>query len=115
VFPAWRPAADEQVGALRRALTSWPHEAAVVALVDELRQEPEFEVRWRAHPVDEARRGTTRLTHPEVGDLDLAREVLGLAEDGGQQLVTWSPADDASQRRLATITGPRRLRLVEPG
>jgi transcriptional regulator with XRE-family HTH domain len=113
VFPEWRLAADEQAGRLRRARTLWSHEARVGALVDELAGDPEFDVRWDAHPVDEKRRGTRRLTHPEVGDLDLAFEVLDLVEDGGQQLISWLPADETTATRLATVTGSRRLRLVE--
>ena len=93
-------AADEQAGRLRRALTVSSHEASVRELVDELLDDPEFEVRWHAHPVDEKRRGTKVLTHPEVGDLAIAYEVLDVADDSGQQLVTWLPADDATTARF---------------
>jgi hypothetical protein len=115
VFPEWRLAADEQAGRLRRARMLWPHEGRVGSLVDELAGDPELDARWDAHPVDEKRRGTRRLTHPEVGDLALAFEVLDLAEDGGQQLISWLPADETTATRLSTLTGARRLRLVEGG
>jgi transcriptional regulator with XRE-family HTH domain len=114
VFPEWRTVADEQIGRLRRALTTWYDDPVLHALVDELRQAAEFELRWRAHPVAEKRRGTKQLAHPDVGDLHLAVEVLDLADDGGQQLVSWLPGDDATAQRLAQLTAPR-LRLVEPG
>ena len=65
------------------------------------RLEPEFEARWDAHPVDEKRRGSKLLTHPEVGDLAIAYEVLDLGDDTGQQLITWLPADDVTAARLA--------------
>jgi hypothetical protein len=113
VFPEWRLAADEQAGRLRRAHALWSHEARVGALVDELGGDPEFAARWNAHPVDEKRRGPQRITHPDVGDLDLAFEVLDLADDGGQQLVSWLPADELTATRLATLAGAGRLRLVE--
>jgi hypothetical protein len=113
VHPQWRAAADEQAGRLRRALTLWSHEASVRALVDELLDDPEFAVRWNAHPVDEKRRGTKVLTHPEVGDLAIAYEVLDLADDSGQQLITWLPADGATATRLDALTGAPHLRLVE--
>lgn len=112
-FPEWRTDADEQVGRLRRATTRWSHDERVGALVAELRHEPEFEVRWNAHPIVEKRRGTKRLSHPEVADLVLSYEVLELAEETEQQLVTWLPADDVSATRLATLTDGPRLRLVE--
>lgn len=115
VFPEWRAAADEQAGRLRRATTLWAHEAAVGALVDELLIEPEFAVRWNAHPIGEKRRGTKRLAHPDVGDLEIAYEVLDLADDGGQQLISWLPADEPTADRLTSLTGSPRLRLVEPG
>jgi hypothetical protein len=115
VYPEWRAAADEQAGRLRRALTTWPHDAALHALVAELAAGPDFAVRWDAHPIDERRRSTKRLAHPEVGDLDLDVEVLELPDDGGQQLISWLPADEATAARLRVLTGPPHLRLVEPG
>lgn len=115
VFPEWRLVADEQASRLRRAHTLWSHEARVGALVDELARDPEFESRWNAHPIDEKRRGRQRITHPEVGDLAVAFEVLDLADDGGQQLISWLPADETTAARLALLTGSRRLRLVEGG
>ena len=48
----------------------------------------------------EKRRGAKRLVDPDVGELNLAYEVLLLADDD-QQLVTWRPADDATAERLA--------------
>jgi transcriptional regulator with XRE-family HTH domain len=114
VFPEWRAIADEQVGRLRRAVATWPEDAGLRACVEELRQEPEFELRWRAHPVSEKRRGSKHLAHPLVGDLHVSVEVLDLADDGGQQVVSWLPADEATAARLAELTTPR-LRLVEPG
>jgi len=115
VFPEWRTAADEQAGRLRRAATQWSHDDAVATLIGDLRRNPEFEVRWNAHPVGEKRRGSKRLSHPDVGDLDLAYEVLDLADDTALQLITWLPADDLTAGRLQVLTGPPRLRLVEPG
>ena len=106
--PEWRAAADEQAGRLRRAASRWGARGrASTTLVDELRIEPEFEVRWNAHPIGEKRRGAKRLAHPLVGDLDLTYEVLDLADDTDQQLVTWMAADDVTAARLATLTGHR--------
>ena len=114
-FPAWRVAADEQVGRLRRAMTRWDGDDAVADLVAELRQEPEFEVRWAAHPVDEKRRGAKLITHPAAGDLDLTVEVLAIADDSEQVLVTWLPADDVTAARLDAVVAPPYLRVVGRG
>jgi transcriptional regulator with XRE-family HTH domain len=111
-FPAWRVAADEQVGRLRRAITRWEHDDTVAALVAELRAAPEFEVRWAAHPVDEKRRGAKQFAHPTAGDLELAVEVLALADDTEQVLVTWLAADDATAARLDALLAPPHLRVV---
>jgi transcriptional regulator with XRE-family HTH domain len=115
VFPEWRLAADEQAGRLRRAASRWSHEAAVTDLIAELRLDPEFEVRWNAHPISEKRRGSKRLTHPDVGDLVVAYEVLDLAGDTQLQLIAWLPDDDVTAERMHALTGTPRLRLVERG
>src|SRR5262245_57293 len=115
VHPEWRTAADEQVARLRRAIPRWSHDPGVTALVDELRHDPEFDVRWNAHPVGEKRRGTKRLCHPEVGDIDFDYEVLHLADDSELQLVTWLASDALTAKRVAALTGAGGLRLVERG
>ena len=115
VFPEWRVAADEQVGRLRRATTRWERDDAVAELVDELRRAPEFEIRWDAHPVDEKRRGTKLIAHPTAGDLVLDFEVLALADDSGQQLITWLASGTGSAEHVEALIGPPRLRLVEGG
>jgi transcriptional regulator with XRE-family HTH domain len=112
-FPTWWVAADEQVGRLRRATVRWEGDEAWAELIDELRRVPEFEVRWAAHPVDEKRRGAKLIAHPTAGDLELAVEVLALADDSEQVLVTWLPADDATATRLETLVAPPQpLRVV---
>jgi transcriptional regulator with XRE-family HTH domain len=112
-FPTWWVAADEQVGRLRRATVRWEGDEAWAELIDELRRVPEFEVRWAAHPVDEKRRGAKLIAHPTAGDLELAVEMLALADDSEQVLVTWLPADDATATRLETLVAPPQpLRVV---
>ncbi len=111
-FPQWRVAADEQVGRLRRAMTFWSADEAFCAVVDDLRGVPEFAIRWDAHPVAEQRRGTTVLTHPDVGDVTIDFEVLELPDDTGQQLVSWLPADAATTSAFAALEESPPLRLV---
>jgi transcriptional regulator with XRE-family HTH domain len=114
VYPEWRTTADEQVARVRRAAGHWSHDPATVALIEQLRVDTEFEVRWHAHPVAERRRGTKRMTHPEVGDLYFDFEVLELPADSELQMITWLAADAATKTRLVTLTGgPSGLRLVE--
>ncbi len=113
VYPEWRHAADEQAARLRRAAACYSHDPAVSGLIEELRREHEFEMRWVAHPIGEKHRGSKRLAHPDVGDLDLDYEVLDIADESGLQLITWLPGNPATAERLQTLTGVPRLRLVE--
>jgi hypothetical protein len=61
-----------------------------------------------------ARAGTDRFTHPEVGELRLAYEVLDLPDADDQQLVVYLPADDAAAAALDRLAGrgPGGLRAV---
>lgn len=102
VYREWDAAADEQVARLRAAAPRWGEEPAFVALREELLAVEEFASRWSTHPVAEKRRGTKGLEHPDVGELQVAYEVLLLADDE-QQLVTWRAADEVSAERLATV------------
>lgn len=117
-FPDWSDTADEQVAVLRDARLRWRHDERMLHLVDELLEEPEFAVRWRSHDVARKRRGTMSIVHPDVGLLRIAYEVLLLADDTDQRLVTWLAADDATDaalRRLASAShpvAPGRLRIV---
>lgn len=107
-YADWASAAAEQVARLRTAEPRWGQELAFVALLEELHAVDEFTNLWSAHPVAEKRRGAKRLLDPDVGELDLAYEVLLLPDDD-QQLVTWRAADDVTAERLAT-----RLRDAHP-
>lgn len=94
-YPDWSRAADEQASQLRTASLQWGVDPSFAQLVDELRQQPEFERRWVRHPVAEKRRGHKRLRHPELGELQVAFEVMILPGDD-LRLVTWLPADEAT-------------------
>ena len=117
VYRDWAAAADEQVNHLRSAIVRWGDDVGFTALMDELRELPEFAKRWSSHGVSEKRRGQKRLVHPELGDLRLDYEVLLLPDDGEQRLVTWLPGDDATAAALAVADGavpvsPAQLRVV---
>ena len=117
-FPDWSSAADEQANRLRAAELRWGEDPAFVALVDELLAIPEFAARWPAHDVAQRHRANNRLLHPDLGDLSIVYEVLDLPDDGGQRLVAWLPADNATAAALRTAragavtTGPPQLRVV---
>jgi transcriptional regulator with XRE-family HTH domain len=118
VFPDWSVMADEQVSRLRAAELRWGGDEHFVALLDDLRQEPEFATRWLAHTITETRRGVTRLRHPDAGDLRVAYEVLTLADDSDQRLITWLPVDEATDAAINGLlagsvpASPAQLRIV---
>jgi transcriptional regulator with XRE-family HTH domain len=102
VYAEWAQAADEQVARLRAAEPRWGPTPEFAALIDDLRGLDEFASRWSKHPVAEKRRGTKRLARADVGDLEVAYEVLLLPDDD-QQLVTWRGADAVSRERIASL------------
>jgi transcriptional regulator with XRE-family HTH domain len=110
-FADWPSAADEQVRQLRAASLRHAPEADFAALIDELSLHDEFVRRWSAHPLEAERRGTTRLQHPQLGPLRFDFEVLLLADEADQRLVSWLPADEATDAALASSSRPQ-LRLV---
>jgi transcriptional regulator with XRE-family HTH domain len=107
-YPDWAATADEQASTLRARMLDHGHEAAFTALVEELERVPAFAARWSSHQVVEQRRGTKRLRHPVVGEVQVAYEVLLLPADHGDlRLITWLPADPASDDaiRRAVVDG----------
>ena len=119
VYPDWVAAADEQVSRLRAASARWGDDDDFVALMDELRNAPDFTARWSTFVTTEKRRGTRQIVHPVSGRLRLDYEVLILPDDVDEQrLITWLPADDATAIAFARTgnaavpTSPAQLRVI---
>lgn len=85
----WNDAADNTVAILRGNAGTNPHDTTLNELIGELStRSHEFATRWAAHDV---RRHTTthlEIHHPEVGRLELDKEVLDLP-DPGQSLAAY--------------------------
>jgi transcriptional regulator with XRE-family HTH domain len=113
-YPDWADIATEQVGNLRDAL--WSDDPEGNDLVEALTSAAggDFTDRWEARPVVRKRTGTTRLAHPEVGEMRLAFETMQLPDPDDQRLVVYLPADEASAAALDRLTGrrPGALRAV---
>jgi transcriptional regulator with XRE-family HTH domain len=119
VYPDWVAAADEQVSRLRAATGRWADDHDFAMLMDELRTSPDFNQRWSKFATTEKRRGTTRIVHPDIGQLRLNYEVLLLADDVDElRLITWLPADDSTAAALAGAgdnavpSSPAQLRVI---
>jgi transcriptional regulator with XRE-family HTH domain len=112
-YPDWAAVADEHLGSLMA--TAHADDADGRALVDELRAaSDEFAVRWSDRPVVRRRTGTTRVTHPDVGEVRMAFETMQLADGDEQRLVVYLPADEAAASAFDVLAGlqPGNLRAV---
>ena len=117
VYDDWAAAADEQVTMMRSASMRWRDDARLGALLDRLNTNAEFAGRWSRHEVTDKVPGTKALHHPDHGRLSIHYEVMTLADDTGQQLITWLPADEATARvidrdRRGAPVSPAQLRVV---
>ncbi|MBC6456693.1 helix-turn-helix domain-containing protein [Actinomadura sp. HBU206391] len=116
-YPDWDRVADEQVASLRsEAYRADPH---VAELADELTVTAgaPFTDRLQAAPLSVPRRtGVERLLHPDVGELRLAYETLGvgLPDADERRLIVYLPADEATSAALDHLNGrqPGALRAV---
>jgi hypothetical protein len=117
-FPDWSTAADEQVSRLHAAELQWGEDPAFSALLEELLSVPAFAARWPTHNVATKLRGNQLLLHPDVGELSIVSEALDLPDGGGQRLITWLPADDATANAIRFVVtetaaaSPPKLRVV---
>lgn len=108
VYPDWADVADEQVALLHGLRRG---DAAVDEFVQELTRVAgdEFRRRWERRPLTRGTGGVTAMTHPSVGTLRLAVEVLAPAGPDDQWLAVHLPADES------TAVGLDRLADRPPG
>ncbi|MEW2546326.1 helix-turn-helix transcriptional regulator [Streptomyces sp. NPDC047002] len=109
----WEEAAAAAVGQLRGAAGADPDDRRLTTLVGELSLKSEdFRRMWARHDVVRRSSGPVRMHHPRVGELELLRDKLLVAEPGDQMLVVYqalpgSPSADALTllAGLAAATG----------
>ncbi|MDX3851694.1 helix-turn-helix transcriptional regulator [Streptomyces sp. AK02-01A] len=112
--PEWDLTADEQITRLKAdSIPDDPHLADLVQELTLTAGAP-FGDRWSTGSRMSRHPGVQRLTHPEAGELRLARETLTLPDADGQRLLVHLPADDATAAALDSLTGrrPGALRAV---
>jgi transcriptional regulator with XRE-family HTH domain len=98
----WQAIAREQVSNLRAATGEQPDDGSVAAIVGELSvKSPEFARLWARYDVGGKCPGGKQFRHPVVGELDLELEVLILTDPVLRRLVSYFPADEASERALS--------------
>ncbi|MFK4035616.1 helix-turn-helix transcriptional regulator [Nonomuraea wenchangensis] len=100
-FRDWSETACAAVAELREIALMVPDERGLAELVGELSiKSPQFRRLWAEQRSGETVRRRIRLSHPEVDELRLSREVFLIAGAPGQRLVTYqaepgSPSADA--------------------
>jgi transcriptional regulator with XRE-family HTH domain len=100
----WDDAVARMVAQFRAAMAEHLAEPAWKELVARLhRASPEFTALWEQHDVRGPESRSKRFLHPLVGRLTLDYTYLWLAPHLGTRLVTYTPADAESARRLERL------------
>ena len=100
------------VADLRRAVGTYPNDARLRQLVDELRQaSPRFARLWAERMVNSTGPNSKTIDHPEVGPITLDCDVLTVAGSDLRLVVyTAEPSSpDANRLRLVQVIGLQKL------
>lgn len=105
-FPDWEDQMGGMVASFRASIGSEVDDPAITTLVGELSLGSEdFRRLWARHDVRPLAGGTVRMWHPEVGDLELRREKLGVGGTDGQLLVLHHAEPGSSSARALALLG----------
>jgi hypothetical protein len=100
----WDTTVPRMVASFRAAMAKHMGEPAWKCFLSRmLAASPEFGEIWERHEVAPMQRITKRMLAPSVGVLHLESTSLWLAESVGIRLVTYTPLDDDSRRRLEQL------------
>ena len=104
------------VAAFRTSLGTDVDDPRLAQLVGELSVGSElFRQLWARHDVKPLTGGPTRMRHPEVGELELRREKLPIADSGGQLLVIYhAEPGSATAGSLALLGSLAAVERHEP-
>jgi hypothetical protein len=101
----WDDAARQTVALLRGEAGRAPHDRVLSDLVGELSTRSDtFRRLWASHNVREHRTGVKLMTHPVVGDINLAYEAIELSSAREQLLIVYTAEPgSASHDALALL------------
>ncbi|MFF0771596.1 helix-turn-helix domain-containing protein [Nonomuraea wenchangensis] len=105
LYPDWEDAAQGMVAGFRKSVGTDIDDPRFVELVGELSlASPLFSRLWARHDVNTCEGTPKRLDHPQVGELWLNRERLGVSGAAGQTLVVLHPdLGTGSAEKLALL------------
>jgi transcriptional regulator with XRE-family HTH domain len=105
LHPDWDGTTECLISSLRHAVGTDIDDPRFIELVGELSlASPRFRAMWSRHDVGAQRGASTRFDHPQVGELELYRERLGISGTDGLYLVIYHPeAGSADADKLALL------------
>lgn len=95
-----------RVGSLRSAAAALPRDGRLTDVVGVLSvRSPDFRRLWARHEIHAAAAGTKRFIHPEVGDLELRYNLLGVPGNGRQHVIIYHPATGSRHEQSLALIG----------
>lgn len=105
-YPDWEDQMGGMVAAFRTSIGADVDDPAITTLVGELSLGSEdFRRLWARHDVRQLAGATVRMWHPEVGELELRREKLGVGGTDGQLLVVHHAEPGSPSARALALLG----------
>jgi transcriptional regulator with XRE-family HTH domain len=89
---SWADEAKRMVAQFRATYDDWAGDPAFAALLEQLRESPEFVRWWEAHEVRGSASGRKRLNHPKKGMQEFVYSSFQANDDPGLKLVIYTPA-----------------------
>jgi transcriptional regulator with XRE-family HTH domain len=114
LYRRWDEEAQRAVSSLRVLAGQSPEDDELTRLVGELTvQSAEFARLWARHPVAVCVSGTKQLRHPEVGELEVAFEVLTPPDDAGHRVLLYTAEPGSSSAAALDLLRHDSPALVE--
>ncbi|MGW1500583.1 helix-turn-helix domain-containing protein [Streptomyces mirabilis] len=110
LHPDWESAAGGMVAGFRESVGTDTDDPRFIELVGELcLASPRFSRLWARHDVEACEGAPKYIDHPQVGDLRLNRERLGIDGTAGQTLVIYhpDPGTDSAEKLLLLASNLR--------
>ncbi|MFJ3379682.1 helix-turn-helix domain-containing protein [Curtobacterium sp. NPDC090217] len=106
LYVDWGGEASRAVSSLRVLGGKNPDDPELAALVGELTvKSTEFSEMWADHRVENCVSGVKRFRHPDLGEFELAFEVLTPPDDSGHRVIMYSATDDGPTAESLALLG----------